>query len=163
MDYTFRIGDENQTVHVERDKESFVVKIGEQTYRVTVDASQPGEVAFSVGNRHRRAYVAADGSQRWIAFDATTMLVSKVEAVERRSVRQRSGTDSLTATMPGQVVKIMASEGEMIKRGQPLIVLEAMKMELRLTAPHDGKVTRVLVRQGDIVERGQRLLEVTAE
>jgi|SRR5579859_798418 len=163
MEYTFRLGTETQTVRIERDKDSFVVRIGDQTCRIKLDSTQSGEIAFSIGDRHRRAYIASDGQQRWVAFDANVLSITKVESGEKRAIRQRPGTDSLNATMPGQVVKLLASEGEIVKRGQALIVLEAMKMELRLTAPHDGKVTRVLVRQGEIVERGQRLLEVAAE
>jgi len=163
IDYVYQIGIENQTVRIERDGEMYLVSIGEKKYRVQLERSQSGEIAFSIGNKHYRAYVASDGSRRWVAFDANVIALTKADLTQNRAVRHRSGTDSLNATMPGQVVKVLASEGEVIKRGQPLIVLEAMKMELRLTAPHDGRVIRLLVRPGDIVERGQRLLEVSSE
>src|SRR5258708_24824811 len=160
MEYVYQTATESQAVTIEGDGEGFVVRIGERTYRVQREPSQPGEIAFSIENRHYRAYVASDGSQRWVAFDAHVIALTKVDPTQRRAIRQRAGTDNLTATMPGQVVKILAGPGDIVKRGQALIVLEAMKMELRLTAPHDGKVIRVLVRQGEIVERGQSLLEV---
>jgi biotin carboxyl carrier protein len=65
--------------------------------------------------------------------------------------------------MPGQVVKILVAEGEAVRRGQPLMVLEAMKMEIRINAPRDGHVTRLLCQPGQVVERGQTLLELTSK
>ncbi|MBL8165981.1 MAG: acetyl-CoA carboxylase biotin carboxyl carrier protein subunit, partial [Anaerolineae bacterium] len=47
-----------------------------------------------------------------------------------------------------------------VTRGQALVVLEAMKMEIRASAPGDGRVKRLLVKAGDVVERGQPLLEI---
>ncbi len=166
MDYTYQVGTESEIVRIEREGDTFVASIGERTYRVQVERSQPGEIAFSIGDKHYRAYVASDGSQRWVAFDANVIALTKAEPAQKSDTHHRTGSaapGSLTATMPGQVVKILANEGEAVKRGQPLIVLEAMKMELRLTAPYDGRVTSVLVKQGEIVQRGQRLLEVSAE
>jgi biotin carboxyl carrier protein len=53
--------------------------------------------------------------------------------------------------------------GDAVKRGDTLVVLEAMKMEMRLTAPHDGVVKAVHCREGEVVERGRTLLEVIPE
>ena len=50
-----------------------------------------------------------------------------------------------------------------VQRGQPLIVLEAMKMEIKIAAPHDGRVAKVLVKPGQVVDRGQGLIEMTNE
>jgi biotin carboxyl carrier protein len=71
----------------------------------------------------------------------------------------RSGGD-LTAQMPGQVVETLVSDGESVASGQTLVILEAMKMEIRIAAPADGVVKKVLVSQGDIVDRGQPLVEM---
>jgi 3-methylcrotonyl-CoA carboxylase alpha subunit len=62
------------------------------------------------------------------------------------------------APMPGKVVKVQVKDGEAVKRGQVLLVLEAMKMEQATTAPEDGVVQQVLVREGDQVTAGQILV-----
>jgi biotin carboxyl carrier protein len=62
--------------------------------------------------------------------------------------------------MPGQVVNVLVSEGDSVERGQTLLVLEAMKMEIRVAAPAAGRVKRLLTEKGQIVERGQRLAEI---
>ena len=62
--------------------------------------------------------------------------------------------------MPGRVVKISVGNGEQVSQGQPLVVLEAMKMEHVVEAPHAGAVTEVCVRVGEQVSGGTRLLVI---
>ena len=62
--------------------------------------------------------------------------------------------------MPGQVRQVRVAEGDRVERGQTLIVLEAMKMEIRVPATHAGRVARLLVQEGQVVERGQPLIDV---
>ncbi|MEO8103206.1 MAG: acetyl/propionyl/methylcrotonyl-CoA carboxylase subunit alpha [Betaproteobacteria bacterium] len=57
----------------------------------------------------------------------------------------------LTAMMPGRVVKLMANAGDHVKKGQPLIILEAMKMEHTIVSPKDGVVDRVTFKENDLV------------
>jgi acetyl/propionyl-CoA carboxylase alpha subunit len=67
---------------------------------------------------------------------------------------------SLHAPMPGTVLRVDVREGQEVAAGEPLVVLEAMKMELAVSAPADGTVTAVLVAAGDLVARGQALVEL---
>jgi biotin carboxyl carrier protein len=62
--------------------------------------------------------------------------------------------------MPGQVKSIAVEAGDAVHKGQTLIVLEAMKMEMRVQSPQDGRVRAVHVRPGQTVEREQILIEV---
>jgi biotin carboxyl carrier protein len=62
--------------------------------------------------------------------------------------------------MPGQVRAVNVSAGDAVEKGQTLLVLEAMKMEIRIQAPMDGVVGRLVVGEGDTVEREELLVEV---
>ncbi|TME43825.1 MAG: ATP-grasp domain-containing protein [Chloroflexi bacterium] len=66
----------------------------------------------------------------------------------------------LSAPMPGRVVKVAVEVGEHVSQNQPLVVLEAMKMEHVVEAPHAGEVTEVCVREGEQVTAGTRLLTI---
>jgi 3-methylcrotonyl-CoA carboxylase alpha subunit len=57
----------------------------------------------------------------------------------------------LTAMMPGRVVKLMANEGDQVKKGQALIIMEAMKMEHTIVSPRDGVIERVAFKTGEMV------------
>ena len=66
----------------------------------------------------------------------------------------------LKAPMPGMVVSIPVQEGQMIQKGEVLVVLESMKMQNELRSPRDGKVTRLRVKIGDRVELKETMLSV---
>src|SRR5205085_12482814 len=68
----------------------------------------------------------------------------------------------LTAPMPGKVIAFLAKAGDTVKQGQPLAVMEAMKMEHTITAPRDGTVAELLYAVGDQVGEGGELLRLGA-
>ncbi len=69
---------------------------------------------------------------------------------------------SLRAPLNGRVVKVLQAVGDTVRRGDPIVVLEAMKMEHVLAAPHDGTVAELAVREGEQVAPGQSLARVEA-
>jgi 3-methylcrotonyl-CoA carboxylase alpha subunit len=71
--------------------------------------------------------------------------------------------DSIIAPMPGLVKIVNAKAGQAVAKGDPLIVLEAMKMEHTLSAPRDGTIAEILVAEGDQVTDGTMLLALEAE
>jgi 3-methylcrotonyl-CoA carboxylase alpha subunit len=70
---------------------------------------------------------------------------------------------SPVAPMPGLVRKILVKKGAVVTEGQPLIVFEAMKLQLTLNAGGDGTVTNVPVREGQLVSEGTELITLTAK
>jgi 3-methylcrotonyl-CoA carboxylase alpha subunit len=68
----------------------------------------------------------------------------------------------LTAPMPGKVVSFTVKAGDKVSKGQPLAVMEAMKMEHTISAPADGTVQEVLYAPGDQVAEGAELLKIAA-
>ncbi|MFA4640979.1 sodium-extruding oxaloacetate decarboxylase subunit alpha [Pyrococcus kukulkanii] len=71
-----------------------------------------------------------------------------------------AGANVVTAPMPGKVLKILVREGDRVRIGQGLLILEAMKMENEIPSPMDGVVKRILVKEGDAVDTGQALIEL---
>ena len=84
--------------------------------------------------------------------------VKSVTPVAQTSAPQNSSGFKVKATLPGVVFKIVSSVGQSVKKGDILLVLEAMKMEIEIVAPQDGVVSSILVKQGDNVEDGQALV-----
>ena len=63
--------------------------------------------------------------------------------------------------MPGLILRVEVKEGQLVKAGQTLVVMEAMKMENAVLAPHNGTVRKVLATEGASVSEGDVLVEVT--
>ena len=84
-----------------------------------------------------------------------------VAAAPAAPVPAASGVgESITSPMPGNILAVNVAAGDMVKKGQVLMVLEAMKMENEIMAPHDGKVTAVAVTKGAAVESGALLCTI---
>lgn len=73
-----------------------------------------------------------------------------------------TGEGRLKAPMPGKILEIMVSEGDQVEPGDPVVILEAMKMENELKAPAQGIITSVAVNAGDSVEKNALILEIEA-
>lgn len=68
---------------------------------------------------------------------------------------------SIKAPMAGKIITVLVQEGEKVEKGQPVLVLEAMKMENDLVAALDGTILRVLVKEGQSVKAGEELAEIS--
>jgi len=84
----------------------------------------------------------------------------QLNSVEHALTGQHSGESMVRAPMPGTVVRVLAREGDRVEPRQPLVILEAMKMETPLVSPFDAVVRRVHVSEGDRVAGGDVLLEL---
>lgn len=84
--------------------------------------------------------------------------------IKNKEKRLHEGKEifQLSATIPGKIVAVKVEAGAVVKKGQPLVVIEAMKMENELKSPADGKVTKVYVKSGDKVENNALLIEIDA-
>lgn len=87
-----------------------------------------------------------------------------VEVVDprRKALRtaEGAGGGTVKTQMPGRIVRLLVAEGEAVVKGQPLLVVEAMKMENEIKAPRDGVVSRFAVAAGDVVEAKAVLVEL---
>jgi len=136
---------------------TYTAQVADRTYIVRATQAADGRWMLDIGTRRAQVYVASDGARRFaqvIGGDSFALRVAESKS-RRRGGAGAAGT--LSAQMPGQVVDVLVSVGDEVKAGQALVVLEAMKMEIRVTAPKDGTVREVYVKKGDVVEREQQL------
>jgi biotin carboxyl carrier protein len=116
----------------------------------------PGEIR--VGEKESTVWVAGTGDRRWVFLDGNTYEL-EIQAAGRRR-RPQSGHSSLSAPMPATVIRVEVTEGVNVRRGDTLVILEAMKMELPIRASSDGIVTAVCCKPGDLVQPGTTLVEI---
>lgn len=117
------------------------------------DNGSSHELAF-VREARRRWRLAVDGHE--FSFE----VLPPVEATQLGGRLAGEGPARLEAPIPGKVVAVRVTAGDTVRAGQPLVVLEAMKMENELTAQRDGTVTGVFVEEGVTVEAGSPLVEI---
>jgi biotin carboxyl carrier protein len=131
---------------------------------LTVTRTGPGQYRIERDGRTEIVYVAGPPTDRWVFWnghvfrfrDDTSRRPPAVARVD--GVRQQ--TLELAAPMPARVGRVLISEGMAVRKGDTLLVLEAMKMELPLRAPDDGTVTAVKCSEGDLVQADAVLVEM---
>jgi biotin carboxyl carrier protein len=160
MDFQFQLGAELKTITLDHDGENYRAQIDDRAYRMTLEAVRSDELIFAIDDRRHTAIIASDGSKYFVAIDGDVIELTKPDAQQTRRGKHHHGEDSLAASMPGQVTKVLVGEGDHIERGQTLIMLEAMKMEIKINAPHAGHVIKLHVKLGQVVDRGQALIEL---
>lgn len=109
------------------------------------------------GERPRRAWAIAAADKRWIFLDGEVYEL-QVEIAGRRRRTHHHG--SLSAPMPATVLRLQARVGDTVERGDTLVILEAVKMELPVRSTADGVITSVNCREGDLVQAGVPLIEI---
>lgn len=139
---------------------SYRATIGNRTVDVEILHSKDGRLDLLIDGERVTAYVSSDGAKRWVTVNGQTSVLTKSSNARRSGHGSQHAAGGLTAPMPGQVRAVNVSEGDTVAKGQTLLLLEAMKMEIRVQAPRDGMVKKLFVRQGQTVEREQVLMEV---
>jgi 3-methylcrotonyl-CoA carboxylase alpha subunit len=111
-----------------------------------------------------RFHVARDGADRLVAWRGASYRLAPARALSVEGLGAqlagRHGAANLEAPMPGTVVKVLASEGQEVAAQQPLVVLEAMKMEHVVVAPYAGVVRKLHYAPGALVTKGATLAEL---
>ena len=126
-----------------------------------VRSAGPDQVDLDVGGTRRAYLVHRVGADTFVdASDGSTALT---EVPRFGDPERMAAAGSLLAPMPGVVLRVLAEVGVAVVAGQPLLVLEAMKMEQTVSAPADGVVAELHAKAGDQVSTGQVLAVVEAE
>lgn len=139
---------------------SYRAMIGERTFEVDVLRAQEGKLELLIDGKRITAYISGEHARRWVTIDGHTIVLTRSSGTRRGGHTGHPPAGTLTAPMPGQVRVVNVGEGEAVTPGQTLLILEAMKMEIRIQAPTGGVVKRLLVSQGQTVDREQMLIEI---
>ena len=115
----------------------------------------------TLGERRWTLSVYATGERFSVFSPDGSAVVDEFDPVAHSADGAAEG-GRLTAPMPGKVIAFLAAVGEAVKLGQPLAVMEAMKMEHTITAPRDGRIEELLYAVGDQVSEGGELLRMAA-
>jgi len=115
----------------------------------------------SAGARSVVVYVAPDENGYWVHVDGRVYRIEITRAGAEPRRRTSARDHALAAPMPATVLSIVAPVGQAVRAGDPVLMLEAMKMELPIRAPRDGVVTAIHCREGELVSAGVTLVEIT--
>lgn len=155
---TVAIRGESVVLDVVRDGDRFSVANGERKDEIEILSVAGGDAVLRVNGRHRVVPFHVDGETVHFAFEGQTYRAELPTGSQ--TGRRRQHEHSMTAPMPGVVLEIFAAAGDVVTKGTPLMILEAMKMEHPIAAPYDGIVEAVHCAKGELVQPGVDLISI---
>ena len=158
----------------------YFVSIGEKEFRVKVDGSKvylngkmmdlkmaplngSGLHLLYRERKARELQINAGSPGQFLVTIGGRQLQANIETGQYKAAKKnhsQGSNEELRAPIPGLVVGVQVKEGEQVKQGQSLIILESMKMQMHLRASHDGQVKGLTIKPGEQVDKGQVLVSV---
>jgi biotin carboxyl carrier protein len=151
---------DSQTLEINPSGDNYIASVNGKITSIQIlraDALR-GRMDLLIDGKRVTAYVSSDMAKRWVTINGHTLMLTKTSGAKQGVRHEHAG--GLIAPMPGQVRSVSVNVGDVVKKGQSLLTMEAMKMEIRIQALKDGKVKAVYVTQGQTVEREQILIEM---
>ncbi len=151
-------GDEGHEVGVRPGRDGLEVTVDGHPFRLRVFEAAPGTFVLEDGARRETFHCVRDGDEVHLFWRGVVHRLT--EEREGGRAAHRPAASGLVAPMPGKVIVVRAAPGQAVRKGDELLVIEAMKMENALRAPRDGVVKSVAAKPGDMVSPGVVLVEL---
>lgn len=169
MQYTVRCGKKHQ-MKIKRAADTskdIDIKVGKKTYTIQIKDTHPDGTIRTVAINNKVYPVSIIKQSN--GFPAQVILngmpfdvnIEKVESTRYKpKAPDRKVSGSLKSSLPGQIVAILVKQGDRVKKGQPVIILESMKMENEILAPKSGVISKIHVEKEQIVMKAHLLMEI---
>ena len=142
-------------------EDHYLVLMDDIEHRLSVTRITPTHLSILIGNKSYNVEVEKSGQEYRVTTRGEVYTFKVADEYLQPSTEESGGGEAvITAPMPGLVVKIMVKEGDEVKAGQGLLVLEAMKMQNEIQTPGSGTVSEIPVEQGQTVMTGDTLVVI---
>jgi biotin carboxyl carrier protein len=162
MTYEVTIDGTTRVVQVERLRDGMLqVTLDGVASRIDLQRPSPEALQMLIDGESWECGCVPAGDGYMVDVRGVSVQVDVVDP-RRRPLKLGGGAAGglITTAMPGRVVRVLAAPGDVVRKGQPLLVVEAMKMENEIKSPTDGTLAEVWVAEGQAVETGAKLARV---
>ncbi len=162
MNYLFWLGQKEVSVRLEMARhERLRVSVNDKPFDVSAEFLNLEEILLNVDGRVFNVIIHSNSLSHSVFVNGRLFRVEKRSALKiLREEKARQRKREVKITMPGRVIQVFSTAGDEVQEGQPVLVLEAMKMQNEIKAPHSGRLTKVNFKAGDYVETGSVLFSI---
>jgi len=147
------------TVHLREDGSKLSATVEGNDFEAEIIGFVGDVLTFAMGGKRERMFAEVDAAHVTLIKGDATLTLAR-HARDGGGDEDADGPGTILSPMPGKILDVKVSDGDMVEKGQPLLIMEAMKMEQTITAPRDGKVTGLGLKAGDQVTGGAVLLTI---
>lgn len=145
-------------VEVERKKNKYFIAYDNNTYTVEASEIKPGHLKITLGDKVIKCVISEGEQSKFVFIDGNVFNVKPIQLTGTKKVGKKES--DLASPISGKVVKVEVKEGETVKKGDVLMVIEAMKMEYLIRAPYDGTIVKIKFKENDQIDIGQNTVEL---
>jgi biotin carboxyl carrier protein len=146
-------------VTIERRENNYFITYDNTEYKVEAEETRPGQLKIKIGDRLIKSVITEGEKEKFVFVEGEVFRVRPVELTGMKKTKKKGG--DLSSPISGKVVSVKVKNGDSVKKGDVLMVIEAMKMEYLIRAPFDGNVKKVNFKEKDQIEIGQSTVELT--
>jgi acetyl/propionyl-CoA carboxylase alpha subunit len=164
MHHAFKIGEQEQELWLSRGPDGYILHLDDRLIPVAFKREDDGRCFVTTGDTTTPVVVAVRGDDVFVHVDGETHQLSyRHPMVRLAAAGQGSAEDVIRAPMPGSTVAVHVKDGSKVTRGDPLLVMESMKMETTIAAPRDAVVEAVHVSERQTFDRDAVLITFQTE
>jgi len=146
-------------VTIERRDQYYFVTYDNTEYKVEAEETKPGQLKIKIGDRLIKSVITEGDKEKFVFIDGDVFKVRPVELTGKKKSKKKEEGD-LSSPISGKIVGVKIKKGDSVKKGDVLMLIEAMKMEYIIRAPFNGKVKKVNFKVNDQIEIGQNTVEI---
>lgn len=147
-------------VTIERKDKYYFVIYDNTEYKVEVEEIKPGQLKIKIGDRVVKSIITEGVKEKYVFVDGAVFKVRPVELTGLKKQKKKEKGD-LSSPISGKVVSVKVKKGDSVKKGDVLMVIEAMKMEYLIRAPFAGVIKKINFKENQQIEIGQLTLELS--
>lgn len=143
--------------------ESYKASYKDKNFSLNVAKITPNCFSISFDGGNKTVHIAQSDNSVFVHLDGRVVRFGKVKDDIQKFSADGLGfgaKDEIKASMPGKIVKILVAEGDKVKSGQPLVIVESMKMENEIKSPADATVKSINFKPGDLVQPNQPIINL---
>lgn len=148
-------------VTVEKRENQFFVTYDNNEYTVQATEIKSGQLKIKIGDRIIKCVISEGEEDKFVFIDGNIFKVKRIELTGQKKAGRKEG--GLNSPISGTVVSIKTKKGNRVKKGDVIMVIEAMKMEYLIRAPYNGIVKKVNFNEKDQIEIGQKTIDIESE
>ncbi len=167
MEIEFNLDEKIYRLKVEFKDGRYRINLGEREYLIEHSFVSENCLSLLVDGKTFTVHFAEADGKRYFSISGEQFCIEEPKSERVKASEADSTTlgeaPTVSSPMPGKVVKILVREGDVVKKDQGLVIVEAMKMENEIRSPIKGKVERINFKPGDLVDAAQPILEIKPE
>ncbi len=145
-------------VTIERKDKYYFVIYDNTEYKVEAEEIKPGQLKIKIGDRSVKSIITEGNKEKYVFVDGAVFRVKPVELTGLKKQKKKDRGD-LSSPISGKIVSVKVKNGDSVKKGDVLMVIEAMKMEYLIRAPFAGVIKKINFKENEQIEIGQLTME----